>query len=216
VAWLPVTVVLAFALLVLWRCLLRPAVGELAPAAIARRLPADWDRGPGAGMRETLARRGSMRPSASGILLLLLALALGVLSHIVWDAFSHEGRAGVSLIPALDQQWGPLPGYKWVQHGSSVIGVAILLVWAVLWLRRARPKALYLVTPAALPWVWLASLPIVLAVAWIVGLALFGPLTPVFTAQHLAYRVLPPACGVWGAFTVLLCLVVLVRRRRRS
>jgi hypothetical protein len=52
-------------------------------------------------------------------------------------------------------------------------------------------------------------------IAWLVGLTAFGPLDGEFTVAHLAYRVLPPACAVWGALTVALCIVVQVLRRRR-
>ncbi|UUT35120.1 DUF4184 family protein [Microbacterium elymi] len=69
----------------------------------------------GSGVRQTFALRPGARSVLGDILLLVLALALGVASHIAWDAFSHEGASGVGLVPALDAQWGPLVGYKWVQ-----------------------------------------------------------------------------------------------------
>ncbi|QAY60846.1 DUF4184 family protein [Microbacterium protaetiae] len=208
--WLPATVVLAFVLLVLWRCVLRPAASELVPAAIARRLPVAWDLGAGAAFKETLAPRA--RPWQAGMLLLIVALALGVLSHLAWDAFSHEGRAGVLLIPALASAWGPLPGYKWVQHGSSIVGVVVLAVWSLLWFRRTGAGTLHRVLPAWMPGVWLAALPASLLVAWGIGLGVYGPLTADFTAQHLAYRVLPPACAAWGLLTVAVAVIVQARR----
>ena len=45
----------------------------------------------------------------------------------------------------------------------------------------------------------------ILTVAWVIGLAVYGPLDAEFTIQHLAYRVLPQACAVWGLVTVVLC-----------
>ena len=44
-SWLPATLLLALALLLVWRCVLRPASRELSPTWLARRLPRDWDRG---------------------------------------------------------------------------------------------------------------------------------------------------------------------------
>ncbi len=38
--------------------------------------------------------------------------------------------------------------------------------------------------------------------------------TATWTAQHLAYRVLPPACAVWGVVTIALCVAVIARRSR--
>jgi len=211
VRWMPVTVLLALGLLVLWRLLLRPAARELLPPVLARRLPAEWDAA--TSVREMVTRGGAI-PPLRGILILALSLLIGVASHIAWDAFSHEGRTGVALLPVLDEQWGPFVGYRWVQHGSSAVGLVVLVVCGMLWLRHATATARRRVTTPALPWLWLAALAAALAVAWLIGLVLLGPLTPTFTAAHLAYRVLPPACGVWGAFTVALCIAVRVRRRR--
>ena len=98
-----------------------------------------------------------------------------------------------------------------------MIGLTIIGVWMLVWLRR-RPAAASVprVLPEALRWVWWVSLPAVLAVAWVWGLAVHGPLDGEFTAAHLAYRVLPPACAVWGAATVGVCLVIQALRARSS
>jgi len=162
-AWLPVTTLLALVLLLVWRCVLRPAARELVPASIGRRLPAEWDSGAVRSLRESF-------PSFTATAWLVLSLALGVATHIGWDAFTHEGRAGVALMPALDAAWGPLTGYKWLQHGSSAVGLAILLGWMLRWLHRApaasRPgRAL----PGWVPGVVLAALPAVLVAAWWLG-----------------------------------------------
>lgn len=207
--WIPLTLVLALGLLLAWRMLLRPAARELSPTWLARRLPPEWDQGPGATWRETF-------PSAGGIVLLVVSLALGVATHIVWDLFTHEGRGGVEAIPALDAMWGPLAGYKWLQHGSSVVGLAILAVWGVLRLRRAPVQSgVRRVLPTWVRWAWWLSLPVVLAVAVVIGVLALGPIRPAFTWQHLAYAVLPPACGIWAAASGALCLLVLVLRRER-
>lgn len=204
------TTLIALVLLLIWRVVLRPALLELAPDALAARLPDDWrSTGRGAVLELIAPRERFGRP-----LLLVLSLMLGVLSHIVWDLFTHEGRWGVETFPLLQQQWGPLAGYKWLQHGSSVIGLLIIGVWALLWLRRRdvvrRPRLL----PTWVRWVWYLTLPAFLVGAWCCGLALLGPLSETFTLQHLAYRTLPIASGAWGALTILLCVaIVLVRRR---
>ncbi len=221
--WMPATVLLALGLLLMWRAVLRPAVRELAPSWLGRRLPADWDRPAGAAVRETLAitsiaGAGSVRRwrvSWTGMLLLLISLVIGVVSHIVWDLFTHEGRWGVAVVPRLGEQWGPLLGFKWLQYGSSFVGLAIIGVWAVAWLSRRDPSAsVARVLPAPVRWLWWLSLPAVLLAAWLVGLAAFGPLDAEFTVAHLAYRVLPPACALWGSATVALCVVVQVVRAR--
>ena len=115
--WLPVTVLLALLLLLVWRCVLRPAVRELSPTWLAMRLPGEWDRGTTAALRETFAGAPAATASWRSILLLVASLVIGVVSHIVWDLFTHEGRWGVAAFPALGEEWGPLPVYKWLQHG---------------------------------------------------------------------------------------------------
>jgi hypothetical protein len=212
--WLPVTVAMSLVLLLVWRCVLRPAVRELTPAQIAARLPPSWDRGPRAAAVETFAA-GRERIRLSTVAVLVASLAIGVATHIAWDAFTHEGRWGVLLLPGLDEQWGPVTGFKWVQHGSSVLGLLVLAVWAGVWLMHRRPVPYVRSIPAAVRVAWWISLPLCLVVAWTVGLAVLGPLDEHFTVAHLAYRVLPPACAVWGMLTVALALVVPFVRRRR-
>lgn len=216
--WLPATIALAFGLLLVWRVLLRPAVRELSPRWLAARLPGEWDAGAGPALRETLAISGSpARVSWSGMLLLVLSLTIGVVSHIVWDLFTHEGRWGTTVIPALESEWGPFRGFTWLQHGSSAIGLAILGIWMLMSLVRRDPEAPAAgVMPSWVRRVWWVSLPVTLLATWVWGLAVLGPLDAEFTVAHLGYRVLPPACAVWGAITLALCAVVQVLRRRTA
>ncbi len=216
--WLPLTVAVALALLLIWRCVLRPAVRELSPRWLADRLPAAWDAPAAPSLRETFGIHGSpARAPVRGILLLVSSLALGVASHIVWDLFTHEDRWGVDVLPLLDQQWGPFAGYRWLQHGSSVLGLAILAVWAVRWLSGRRPEpSTRRLLPHSVRWAWWLSLPVSLLIAWLIGLAVHGPLTSEWTIPHLAYRALPPACALWGVVTVIIALVTQALRARRS
>lgn len=212
------TTLLALVLFLLWRVLLRPAAPELLPTWVAVRLPAGWGvRGLRAATealsRDDRRRYGAWRPLYP--FLLVFSTMLGVLSHIFWDAFTHESRWGVELLPALADGWGPFDGYKWLQYGSSALGLLGLAIWAALWLRRATPRSDAPGSlPAALRIAWWASLPVILIAAWVGGLLAFGPLSADFTVQHLAYRVLPPACAVWGVLTLILCVVLAVRRPR--
>jgi hypothetical protein len=64
--------------------------------------------------------------------------------------------------------------------------------------------------------VWWLSLPLVLLAAWGLGVAIFGPLSSEWTIAHLAYRVLPPACALWGALTVGLAVAIQVLRSRQA
>ena len=67
------------------------------------------------------------------------ALLLGAASHVIWDAFTHKTGLGVMLLPRLSAPvsfglW-PLPWYKLLQHGSTVLGVVILTTLAIRWAR---------------------------------------------------------------------------------
>ncbi len=196
------TTLVAFALFLLWRVVLRPAVPQLVPLALARRLPPEWSDARGRALRRAVG----VGEGRWFLVLLGVSLMLGVLSHIAWDMFTHEGRGGVQLIPALDAMWGPLPGYKWLQHGSSVVGLALIAAWSLVWLRgRAPGEAPRRILPEWARIAWWVSLPVVLVGALVLGLALHGPIDADFTVQHLAYRMLPPASAVWGVLTLLLC-----------
>ncbi|MGO2050903.1 MAG: DUF4184 family protein [Microbacterium sp.] len=211
------TLILALGLFLLWRVVLRPVAPELSPQWLARRLPADWDMSASDALNDALGL-GSSGLGSSGrrrrwthVLWLAASLLIGVISHILWDEFTHEGRLGLDLVPALGEQWGPLQGFKWLQHGSTVIGLVTIGVWALLWLRRAAPRPA--VARSTRPWVrvvWWLSLPVILVAAWLIGYATFGPFTAGFTVQHLAYRVLPLACGIWAMLTLALCVVITI------
>lgn len=205
------TVVIALGLFLLWRVVLRPVTPELSPQWLARRLPAEWDAPAADALNEALG----IGQRWTRTLWLAASLLIGVASHILWDAFTHEGRFGMQLLPGLAEQWGPLQGIKWLQHGSSLVGLLIIAIWALLWIRRAEPRAA--VTRSSWSWVrvtWWLSLPLILVVSWVVGYLTLGPLTAEFTFQHLAYRTLPPACGIWAMLTLALCVALTILGRR--
>jgi len=62
-----------------------------------------------------------------------IAILLGAVTHILWDAFTHRGTFVTDAIPVL---LGPTPGFGWLPiyhllHGlSSVAGLVILALWA--------------------------------------------------------------------------------------
>lgn len=207
-AWLPVTVVMAFALLLVWRCVLRPATRELLPRRVAERLPEGWDAGAPAAARETVGG------GVSGILWLVVSLALGVITHVAWDFFTHEGRAGDALFPALEQQWGPLPGVKWLQYGSGAFGLAGLAVFGLWWLSKRAAVPGRRVVPDAVRAAWWLSLPVALVGASLVALVVEGGFGAEYTPTHLIYGVLVKVAAVWGIATVLLAVLVQARRAR--
>lgn len=129
---------IALALTLLWWMLLRGAVPTLVPTWIAQRLPPSW------------TARTPWRSTVSwgGAIALVVSLLIGSASHVLWDEVTHEGRWGSSVFPALDGPVGPLTGWDWMQHVSSITGLLILAIWMIRWLRRQQPHPVEPALPA--------------------------------------------------------------------
>lgn len=74
---------------------------------------------------------------------LAAAVLIGAYSHQVWDAFTHKGRWGTRVVPALNETvvmaGQEIPRYKLFQHGSSIIGLPLLGCIALIGLCRTSP-----------------------------------------------------------------------------
>jgi hypothetical protein len=111
----------------LFQRLIRPAWAEV--------LPGGWRlRSDGSGRAARLADpRAWLAASA--------AIVFGAFTHLCWDAFTHEDGRGVRMLPFLDDYYGPeLVGhpihlYRWLQHGSSLLGLAAVAFAAWRWTR---------------------------------------------------------------------------------
>ncbi len=75
-----------------------------------------------------------------------VSAATGAATHLGWDAFTHHGRGGVRLLPALDRTVCGVPLYHWAQYASSAAGLAALGLWTA---RRWPPAPR--VPPPAVP-----------------------------------------------------------------
>ena len=113
----------------LFQALIKPALIEVLPDRVYTRLRAE--------------HLGPRLASLQAWFYAALAVLLGALTHIVWDGFTHEGGRGVGLLPVLGEP-GPEVGgsawhlYRWVQHGSSVVGMAAVLLALGFWVRHSR------------------------------------------------------------------------------
>lgn len=102
-----VTVHLAVALVTLvawWRWLREPVI-DLLPRVLRERIPL---RSPPGGRRRWFRAR------------VVVALLLGGATHVLWDSFTHEEGRTAAWLPTLERDWGPWPGYQWLQVGSGV------------------------------------------------------------------------------------------------
>lgn len=184
----------ALLLLLVWYLVLRPSVIELVPDRLARLLPAEWS-----GTAASTSRRLWKSRSWLRALAVLVGLAIGIATHVVWDSFTHEGRWGSTVFPALAEHWGPLPGYDSVQHSSSALGLSVIFVWAILWLRKRRPSPVQRSSPTRLRAALWVSIPLCLLAAALAIAALFGSDQG---AREFAFR-----AGTLGGAGILVCVV---------
>ncbi|WP_107839015.1 DUF4184 family protein [Metasolibacillus meyeri] len=55
---------------------------------------------------------------------------LGMLTHVIWDAFTHRTGFVVERFPILSETYGlPIPIYKLLQHGSTILGLTLILIY---------------------------------------------------------------------------------------
>ena len=129
-----------------WHGLLAAPALVAAPVALQRRLEGRVETG--LAVRLASARRAG---------LVLLALAVGAGTHVLWDEFTHVGGWGTQHLPVLAEQWLDLPGYRWAQYASTVLGGLTLLAWYLRWWHRT-PQARRADGPRGWwPWLVLAT-----------------------------------------------------------
>jgi hypothetical protein len=145
-----------FALWVFHAAIKRPAV-TLLPSGMQQRL------------------RGQLGPFEFGgparFAAILFSLALGITTHVVWDAFTHPfvwpWWSWVWL-----QRWvkvpllGQMPRYMTLQYASTVIGLVALGIWVLLWYRKTAPQPVVGAAKAnSGPWIALTMIAVATAIA---------------------------------------------------
>ena len=152
-----------FASYLLTQLLIRPALVEVLPDRAYARLHA--------------AQPTNSLTQGPSWLWVLGALLLGAVTHLVWDNFTHEKAYALNNLPILGESgvdfFGhPVATYHWLQLGSSVVGLAVVIVALALWLQHApRPGALLsrrLSCRELSVWMILYVLPPLLIVLWAV------------------------------------------------
>ena len=128
---LPATLILAALLhqLVKWPMLL------VAPVAIAARAVA------------VIARPWRARWNLAAIASCVSSALIGSATHLIWDGFTHAQGFGprhyrVLKTPIALPVIGPMVLHRALQHGSTVLGVAVLGALIGRWLMRGKPIAL--------------------------------------------------------------------------
>ena len=112
----------SFSVFWLYHLLIKPPLLALLPQAIFVRLP-------------------PLQPPSwhlRNVVLVLLALLLGAITHIIWDGFTHHDTLVTQLLPFLD---APLPirsrytlrVHQVLQHGSTLVGLSALALFSWRW-----------------------------------------------------------------------------------
>ncbi|MFJ1650818.1 DUF4184 family protein [Streptomyces sp. NPDC088337] len=90
------------------------------------------------GRTAALTRCGTpwTRPRPASVPWWYASAALGALTHVVWDAFTHHDRWGMRLFPVLGRQLAGTPVYWYLQYGSSAVAAVVIAGFLVHALRR--------------------------------------------------------------------------------
>jgi Domain of unknown function (DUF4184) len=124
------TLPVSLAVLWLFHKVVKAPVVELLPLGIRSRLVNDL---------------GEFRfGGASRFAMIVVSILVGVLTHLVWDSFTHANtwlyRHWPALhVPAKLPILGATPIYKLFQHGSTAFGIGVLLIWLLVWYRKTEP-----------------------------------------------------------------------------
>jgi Domain of unknown function (DUF4184) len=188
------------------------------PVGVVVLLAWDWLLAPCARALVGLRGAGTGTPrTLGGGVRALVALALGSLSHVSWDAFTHRDTIGPTLVPSLRQTAITLAGYDipWynvLQVASSLVGGAVVLRW--LWRLVEREgeghRALYTV-PRVRGWLVIGAAALAMA-AW--NAPRRGEMTSPSRVKIVAGRA--AVGGMAGASLALLALSLLQRVGRWS
>jgi hypothetical protein len=112
-----ITLPIALGLLALWHTTIEPAVAALSP------------------------RRFIPNPPKPSIILVASA-AVGILTHLVWDDFTHGHGYFVERVPLLRLHiWPDMPVFFFLQVTCSVVGLAVITTMVVIKYRGAPRKA---------------------------------------------------------------------------
>jgi hypothetical protein len=186
-----VDLLLGALLWVLWHSVLAAPALDATPAGLRGRLD---------GVRLGLRRRLRTPGQAA---LAMAAPLVGAATHVLWDEFTHPGRWGTEHVALLREPWAGLPGHRWAQEGSGLLGLLVLLAWLVWWWRRTSA------VPAPPRPAWWAPWLVVAGAGVVGGLtAVPGAADPRAAAVEAAFR----GGGVAAGTALMLAAVWWVRR----
>jgi hypothetical protein len=193
---LPIDVLFGLAMFAGWHAIVASALIDLAPPFVRQRL----------GTYRPLSLRQHLG-TLSGFAGTVAALAIGTLTHIVWDWFTHSGTVVTDNVAWLNVRNG-IPRHEWAQYLSSVLGLAVIVWWSVKWWRRQHEPASSRLEPQTRRIAWFAiAAGILLGTVYGVNVAVAEP-DPI--RMSLFYGA---TGGIRGGLVVLLAVALGLRLR---
>lgn len=116
---------LVFALWVTW---VAPVLVALSPTSLRDRLAPELPVTVGHHLR-----------SLAAIAAVVASLSVGAGTHVIWDEFTHPDRWGTQHFAWLATTHGALPGYRWAQYASGLVGAAVIATTSLQWWRNTPP-----------------------------------------------------------------------------
>lgn len=144
----------------------------------------------------------SLRPiaiteSISDFFRLIVAIAIGAVTHIIWDSFTHATGYAVALISGLQAPVFTLAGktiylYKILQYVSTVFGIVVLVMTYQAWLSRVTSAQAYQdeQSDAQRYTILLVVFSVVLMAAVVLATFVTGPTSVLNNLSSFAIRVL--------------------------
>ncbi|MEM7796386.1 MAG: DUF4184 family protein [Cyanobacteria bacterium P01_C01_bin.118] len=125
---------LGMAVFFLFEYVMRKPMIAILPAYLASRLSS----------KPNTPKQAFLSTQLRYIIVVAFAIVVGACTHQIWDAFTHTGRWGTQLIPMLNSSISMgrvnMLGYKVFQHGSTFIGLPLLITLAAIELNRTIPR----------------------------------------------------------------------------
>jgi hypothetical protein len=186
-----IDLVLGMVGLLLWYAVYRPPLVDLAPDPWRTRLP------------ERVMVGGRTW------LLCIPGVMLGSVTHVVWDAFTHEDGWSVERVAALRDSFLGVAVYDWAQHGCSILGLAAVVVVALRYLSRLPEQP-----PRHRPLVGRWTLVVALAWGGLLGMGIAALVWP-WGLEAMAYYGVVTTMLVAGFGATCVCVWWHLKRRVR-
>lgn len=122
---------LVFMFAIIFNMIIKPTLSLHLPICINRYIKIDDDNS-GHALKHNLI---------NNIMIFIISALIGMLSHVLWDSFTHETGLFVKIFPTLTTSIIGIPFYKLLQHGGTLLGLTY--IFKVLYYKRSNIEVKY-------------------------------------------------------------------------